>query len=338
MSSPADRVVVITGGSAGVGRAAARAFAGRGARVGIIARGADRLEAVRREVEAAGPAASVQSADVADAGAVERAAEAIERELGPIDVWVNCAMAAVLAPVKETSARDFRRVTEVTYLGNVHGTLAALHRMLPRDEGVIVQVGSALAYRAIPLQATYCAAKHAARAFSDSLRVELLHEGSGVKVTSVHLPGLNTPQFDWARTTLPRAPRPVAPVFQPEVAADAIVWAADHPKREHWVAASTVVTIAGNKLAPGVGDRYLARTAYEGQQGDEPVGEDRPDYLRAPLPGDRGAHGRFDDEARERSLAWWATKRRRLLALAAAGVAAGGAVLAAARTRWGRAG
>jgi len=329
----AGRVVVITGGSAGVGRATARAFAERGARVGVIARGTDRLEAVRREVEAAGAAASVQAADVADAEAVERAAEAIERELGPVDVWINCAMAAVLAPVKETSAPDFRRVTEVTYLGCVHGTLAALHRMLPRDEGVIVQVGSALAYRAIPLQATYCAAKHAARAFSDSLRVELLHEGSAVKVTTVHLPGLNTPQFDWVRTTLPRAPRPVAPVFDPEVAADAILWAADHPKREHWVAGSTLMTIAGNKLAPGIVDRYLARTGYDGQQDEQLVGGDRRDYLWEALPGDPGAHGRFDEEAHARSPAWWATKHRRPLAFAAAAVAAAGGAFLAARTR-----
>ena len=313
-------VVVITGASAGVGRATARAFAARGDSVALIAREPGRLEATRREVEAAGGRGLVCPLDVADAEAVEAAADRIERELGPIEVWVNCAMSAVLAPVAETRAADVRRVTEVTYHGYVHGTLAALARMRPRDRGVIVMVGSALAYRAIPLQATYCAAKHAIRGFADSLRVELIAEGSGVRVTSVHLPGLNTPQFGWVRTTLRRHPQPVPPIYQPELAADAIVWASEHPRREFFVGGSTVATIVGNKLAPRVADRYLARTNIEAQQTDDPIPPGRADYLDAPLPGDRGAHGRFDPQATSRSPTWWVTRHRARLG-AAAGLA-----------------
>ncbi len=232
------------------------------------------------------------------------------------------AMAATLSFVRETDAADFRRVTEVTYLGHVHGTLAALGRMRARDAGVIVMVGSALAYRAIPLQATYCAAKHAARAFADALRCELLHEGSGVRVTTVHLPGLNTPQFEWVRTTLRRRPRPVAPVYQPELAAEAIVWASEHPRRELFVGGSTVATILGNRLAPRLADRYLAATAVDGQQDEEPVEPGRPDDLYEPVPGDPGAHGRFDDEASTRSPTWWLTRRRAALAASALSAAA----------------
>jgi NAD(P)-dependent dehydrogenase (short-subunit alcohol dehydrogenase family) len=320
-------VVVITGASSGVGRATARRFAADGADVVLIARGADGLEAARAECEALGARALVCVADVAEAAAVEAAAERAETELGPIDVWVNCAMAAVLAPVWETSAAEFRRTTEVTYLGCVHGTLAALARMRPRDRGVIVQVGSALSYRAIPLQATYCAAKFAIRGFTDALRCELLHEGSGVRLTMVQLPGLNTPQFEQVRTTLRRHPRPVAPIWQPEVAADAIAFAAAHPRRELWVGHNTVAVIVGNMLAPRLADRYLARTNISAQQTDIPIDPDRPDYLDAPLPGDRGAHGRFDAEAKPSSLQLALTKRKRvLLAAAAAGIA--GAALA----------
>jgi NADP-dependent 3-hydroxy acid dehydrogenase YdfG len=323
-------VVVITGASSGVGRATARAFARRGAAIGLIARDRARLEATLREVEAAGARGLVCPLDVTDATAVAAAAERVERELGPIDVWVNAAMAAVLAPVSATAAGDVRRVTEVVYLGAVHGTLAALPYMRERDRGVIVMAGSALAYRAIPLQATYCAAKHAVRGFADALRCELMAEGSGVRVTSVHLPGLNTPQFGWVRTTLRRHPQPVEPVYQPELAAEAIVWASEHPRREFFVGGSTVATIAGNKLAPRIADRYLARTNIDAQQTGDPIPADRPDYLYAPLPGDRGAHGRFDDIATAWSPTWWATKRRARLASAAA-IATAAVVFAAQR-------
>jgi NAD(P)-dependent dehydrogenase (short-subunit alcohol dehydrogenase family) len=319
--------VVITGASAGVGRATAIAFARRGDRVALLARGEVGLAAAARDVEAVGGRALVVPCDVADAAAVEAAAERVEAELGPIDVWVNCAMTAVLAFVHETEAADFRRVSEVIYLGCVHGTLAALRRMRPRDRGVIVQVGSALAYRAIPLQASYCAAKFAMRGFTDALRTELRHDGSGVRVTMVQLPGLNTPQFTWVRTTLRRQPRPVAPVYQPELAADAIVHAATHPRRERWVGGSTVATIVGTKLVPGLADRYLARTNVDAQQTEQPLDPSRPDYLYSSLDEDRGAHGPFDDEAKARSLQWSLAKRRRLLGAGAA-TAVGAAVLA----------
>jgi NADP-dependent 3-hydroxy acid dehydrogenase YdfG len=326
-------VVVVTGASAGVGRATARAFARRGDAVALIARGVEGLQAAAREVHAAGGRPLVCPLDVADAGAVRDAAAEIERTLGPIDVWVNCAMAAVLAPVAETAAEDVRRVTEVTYLGFVHGTLAVLPAMRARDRGVIVMVGSALAYRAIPLQATYCAAKHAVRGFADALRVELMAEDSGVRVTTVHLPGLNTPQFGWVKTTLRRHPQPVPPIYQPEVAADAIVWASDHPRREYFVGGSTVMTILGNKLSPRVADRYLARTNIEAQQTSDPIPPDRPDYLFAPLPGPHDAHGRFDDLATARSPTWWVTKHRARLAAGALAAGAAGLGAAVARRR-----
>jgi NADP-dependent 3-hydroxy acid dehydrogenase YdfG len=316
-------VVAITGASAGVGRATAIAFARRGDRVALIAREPEQLEAALEDVRRAGGDGITCPLDVADAQAVVDAAERIEQELGPIDVWVNDAMAAVLAPVHETTAEEFRRVTEVTYLGFVHGTLAVLPRMRARDRGVIVQVGSALAYRAIPLQATYCAAKHAVRGFTDALRCELMAENSGVKVTSVHMPGLNTPQFGWVRTTLRRHPQPVPPIYQPEIAADAIVWASDHPRREFFVGGTTVMTIVGNKLAPRIADRYLAKTNIQAQQTDIPISPDRPDYLERPLPGDRGPHGIFDDKASSFSPTWWATKHRAKLAGAATAAAAG---------------
>lgn len=311
------RVVVVTGASAGVGRATARAFAARGDAVALLARGEEGLAAAREEVERAGARALVRPVDVADAAAVDDAASAVEAELGPIDVWVNDAMTAVFAPVVDTTADEFRRVTEVTYLGYVHGTLAALKRMRARDHGVIVQVGSALAYRAIPLQAGYCAAKHAIRGFTDALRAELLHDSSGVRLTMVQLPGLNTPQFGWVKTTLSRHPRPVAPVYQPEMAARAIVWAADHPRRELWVGAATPLTIWASRLAPGLVDRYLAHTSVDAQQTDQPIDPARPTYLWEPLPGDHGAHGIFDDEAHPRSAQLWLTKRRWGLAVVA---------------------
>jgi NAD(P)-dependent dehydrogenase (short-subunit alcohol dehydrogenase family) len=257
-------------------------------------------------------------ADVSDHDALEAAAQRIEEALGPIDVWVNNAMTAVFAAVAETSAEELRRVTEVTYLGQVHGTLVALRRMRPRNRGTIVQVSSALAHRGIPLQASYCGAKHAMKGFTESLITELRHEGSAVEVTMVALPGLNTPQFGWVRAKLPRHPRPVAPVYEPEVAARAIVWASEHPRRELKVGFPTLFTILGNRIAPGLLDRYLARTNVEGQQTDEPLEPDREDYLTTPVPGDHGAHGRFDDEATARSPHLWITTHRGTVVGAAA--------------------
>ncbi|MFL5836258.1 MAG: SDR family oxidoreductase [Solirubrobacteraceae bacterium] len=324
--------IVVTGASAGVGRATARAFGARGDRIALLARGEDGLNAARREVEEAGGTGLPIPTDVADPDQVEAAAQRAEQELGPIDVWVNDAMTSIFAPTWEIAPDEFRRATEVTYLGFVWGTMTALRRMRARDRGTIVQVGSALAYRGIPLQSAYCGAKHAVEGFTESLRTELLNEGSNVAVTMVQLPALNTPQFETVRTRLPRHPRPVAPVYQPEVAAKAIVWAADHPRREIKVGASTAVTVAGNKLLPGLGDWYLARTAVDGQQTQDPVNGDRPDNLFAPVPGDHGAHGRFDDEAKPRSAQLWLTTHKGVLA-AGAGVAAAAAAGAAAVLR-----
>ena len=321
-----SRTVVITGASAGVGRATAIAFARQGARVGLIARGREGLDAAARDVEAAGGTALAVPCDVSDAAGVDAAAERIESELGPIDVWVNNAMTAVLADTWDVTPEDFRRVTEVTYLGYVHGSLAALSRMRPRDSGVILQVGSALAYRAIPLQSTYCGAKFAIRGFTDSLRCELMHEKSAVRVTMIQLPGLNTPQFTSVRTTLKRQPRPVAPVFQPEVAAEAILFAADHRRREVWVGGNTVTIILANHLAPWVADRFLAKTNVDAQQTPMPLPDERPDYLYEPLPGDQGAHGIFSDEAKARSVQLDLTRNRRAVAAGVAALAAGAVV------------
>src|SRR3954465_2555558 len=265
------KVVAVTGASAGIGRATVRELARRGADVGLIARGEERLEAAAREVREAGRRACVAPADVADAQAVERAAERIESELGPIDVWINVAMAAVLAEVPDCTAEEFRRVTDVTYLGSVHGVQAALRRFLPRDRGVIVQVGSALSRRGIPLQATYCGAKHAVKGFLDSLRAELIHRGADIQVALVQLPGVNTPQFDWVRTRLHKHPQPVPPIYQPEVAARAIVFAAEHPRREMWVGLPTVYTIVGEKFASGFMDRYLAKSNEKAQEAAKPI-------------------------------------------------------------------
>ncbi|HZO97884.1 MAG TPA: SDR family oxidoreductase [Gaiellaceae bacterium] len=314
------RVVAITGASAGAGRATALAFARTGADVGLIARGGERLESARRELEELGVRAAVAPADVADAGQVEAAAQRIEDELGPIAVWVNNAMATVFAPVADTTPEEFRRATEVTYLGSVWGTMAALRRMRPRDAGVIVQAGSALAYRGIPLQAPYCGAKHALQGFLESLRAELMHEGSRVRLTMVQLPALNTPQFTWSRAKLPRAPRPVPPIYQPEVAAGAIVWAAGHPRRELLVGWPTVKAVVGNAIAPALVDRYLAVTGWETQQTDRPVEPARRDNLFEPVPGDQAARGPFDAGARGRSVQLALVKRR--VPLLAAGLAA----------------
>jgi NAD(P)-dependent dehydrogenase (short-subunit alcohol dehydrogenase family) len=303
-------VVAITGASAGVGRAAARAFAADGADIGLIARGPERLESARREVEELGRRAVVAETDVADHTQVEAAATKIEEELGPIDVWVNNAIATVFAPVMDTTPEEFRRATEVTYLGSVWGTMTALRRMRPRDQGVIVQVGSALAYRGIPLQAAYCGGKHALQGFLESLRAELMHEGSHVHLTMVQLPALNTPQFTWSRAKLPRSPQPVPPIFQPEVAAEAIVWAASHPRRELMVGWPTVKAIVGNAIVPGIADRYLARTGFDAQQTDQPLDRDRPDNLFEPVPGDQGARGPFDEQSRRRSIQLKLSKHR----------------------------
>jgi len=322
-SSSADAaqlVVALTGASSGVGRAAARAFAAKGAAVGLMARGADALAATAEEVRGLGGQAMTLPTDVADADAVERAAEALEDQFGRIDVWVNNAMVSVFAPVAEIAPEEFRRVTEVTYLGVVYGTLCALRRMRPRDSGVVVQVGSALAYRGIPLQSAYCAAKHAIQGFTESLRCELMHAHSGVRVTMVQLPALNTPQFDVVRTRLPGSPQPVPPIYQPELAAEAIVAAASRPaRREWWVGGSTTLTMLGNSVVPGIADRYLARNGYDAQQTGEPVDPRRGDNLFEPLPGDRGAHGDFDRAAKTRSVQWRITRHRRALALAGGG-------------------
>jgi NAD(P)-dependent dehydrogenase (short-subunit alcohol dehydrogenase family) len=306
-----SQVVVITGASAGVGRATAVAFARRGARIGLVARGLEGLEGARSDVEAAGGEAIAISADVAVAAEVERAADSVEEAFGPIDVWVNNAMATIFAPFADLTAAEYARATEVTYLGTVYGTMAALRRMRPRNRGTIVQVGSSLAYRGIPLQAPYCGAKHGVKGFTESLRCELLHDRSDVHVTMVELPAVNTPQFTLGRTKMPNHPQPVPPIYQPEIAADAIVWAASARRREVYVGAPAVATIIGNKLAPQLGDHYLARMGYESQQTDEAVDPNRPDNLFEPVPGDHGSHGIFDDRAVDRSLQLWLTKNRR---------------------------
>jgi NAD(P)-dependent dehydrogenase (short-subunit alcohol dehydrogenase family) len=315
-------VVVITGASAGAGRAAVREFARHGASIGLIARGRDGLEGARREVEAAGGQALVLPTDVANAREVEAAAERVENELGPIDIWVNDATTSVFSPIREMTAEEFKRVTEVAYLGYVYGTLSALKRMLPRDRGTIVHVGSALAYRSIPLQAAYCAAKHAVLGFHAALRTELLHDRSNVHTTMVQMPALNTPQFGWVKSRLPRKAQPVPPIFQPEVAARAIYYAAHHPtRREYYAGWSTVKAIVGNKLVPSLADHYLARTGYDSQQYDGTEDPNRPNNLMEPVPGDHGAHGAFDDQAHSRSLELWAETHASWLAAAAAGLA-----------------
>jgi NAD(P)-dependent dehydrogenase (short-subunit alcohol dehydrogenase family) len=326
-----SQVVVITGASAGIGRATVRAFAARGASIGLLARGQDGLLAAKREVEDLGGKALVLPLDVSAADQVELAAAEVEEKLGPIDVWINNAMVSVFSPVREMTAEEYRRVTEVTYLGSVYGALAALRRMLPRDRGSIVQVGSALAYRGIPLQSAYCGAKHALQGFCDSLRTELIHDGSRVRLTEVHLPAVNTPQFGWVKSRLPRKPQPVPPIYQPEVAARAIVWAADHDRREIWVGWPTVKAIAGNKIAPGYADRYLAKNGYESQQYDGLADPHRAHNLWEPVPGDPGAHGDFDERATGRSFQLWASTHRGLLALAGASLAGLGLLWAASR-------
>jgi len=311
-------VVVITGASAGVGRATARAFGKRGAKVGLIARGRDGLEAAKREIEESGGEAIVLPLDVTDENAVEQAAAEVERAFGPIGIWINNAMLSVFSPIMEMTPDDYRRVTDVTYLGYVWGTLAALRRMKPRDRGVIVQVGSALAYRGIPLQSAYCAAKHAVQGFHDSLLTELIHDGSNVRVVMVQMPALNTPQFRWVKSRLPRKAQPVPPIFQPEVAADAIVWAAYSGRREVNVGWPASKAIIGNNFVPGFADHYLAKNGYEAQMIDEPEVPGRPDNLWSPLPGDHGAHGVFDDRSTNVCVEMELNKRRGWIAAGAA--------------------
>ena len=304
-----ERVAVITGASAGVGRATARVLARRGWSLGLLSRGRRGLDGACREVTDAGVRAVAVPTDVADAEAVVAAAQRVEDELGPIDAWINNAMTSVFGPFLEVSLDDVRRVTEVTYLGYVHGTRAALERMRPRDRGVIVQVGSALAFRGIPLQAAYCGAKHAIRGFSDSVRSELLHDRSGIRICEVHLPALNTPQFRWVRSVLSREARPVPPIYDPEIAADAIAWILEHPRRSMWVGPSTVGTIVASAIAPGLLDRFLAKTGYRAQQTREPRDPNRPDNLDAPVDEDVGAHGPFAGAAHAGTIQLRLSKR-----------------------------
>lgn len=306
-------VAVITGASAGLGRACVRMFASNGYDVGLIARGKDGLLGAKKEVLELGRRAYFCQVDVADGDAVEEAAGIIEQQLGPIVVWVNNAMNSVFSPVKKMTPLEFKRVTEVTYLGQVNGALAALKRMLPRDRGSIVFVGSALAYRGIPLQAAYSGAKHAIEGFYDSLRAELLHDKSKVQVTIVELPAMNTTQFGFVKTRLPNKPRPMGTIYQPEVAADAILFAAEHDRREIMVGWPTVYTIVGNKIAPWYGDRVLAKGGIKGQQTDEPEDPDRSHNLWHPIPGDHGAHGSFDDKAKNYSIELWFSKNKAMV-------------------------
>lgn len=309
-----NEVVVVTGGSAGVGRAVVREFAEAGADIAILARGQDRIDTTVAEVRAAGRRALGISVDVADGDAVEAAAEQIERELGPIDIWVNNAFAGIFSRFMDMTDAEYRRVTDVTYFGQVHGTRAALKRMLPRDRGTIVLVGSALAYRGIPLQSAYCGAKHAIQGFLDSIRPELEHENSKVHVTMVQLPALNTPQFDWARAHIRHKPRPVGRIYQPEVAARAIRFAAYAKRKEVWVGYTTVQAIRGDQLASPLADEYLAATGVDGQSSNEPIEADRRDNLFEPVPGDFAAHGRFDDRAHEASWQMELNRHRSLIA------------------------
>ena len=332
------QTIAITGASAGIGRAAARLFGQRGDRVGLIARGQAGLDGAAREVEEAGGKALAVSADVADYAQVVAAARDIEEHFGPIDVWVNVAFTSVFAPFSEITPEEFRRVTQVSYLGFVHGTMAALARMRPRDRGVIVQVGSALGERSIPLQSAYCGAKHAINGFTFSLRCELLHDKSGVHVTAVQMPAVNTPQFSWVRSKLPRHPQPVPPIYQPEVAARGIVFAAAHPRRrQYYVGATTTATILANRVVPGLLDRYLARTGYSSQQTGGREGSGRPGNLWAPAdnpPGaDYGAHGEFDDKSHPHSAQLLLSHHRLATAAAAAAAAAGVVVASRARRR-----
>ncbi|MGH9064274.1 MAG: SDR family oxidoreductase [Acidimicrobiales bacterium] len=334
-----DQTVVITGSSAGIGRATAQLFGRRGASVGLVARGEAGLEGAAKEVEQGGGKALAIPTDVADYGQVEEAARRVESALGPIDVWINVAFTSVFAPFWEIAPEEFRRVTEVSYLGFVHGTRVALDRMRPRDHGTIVQVGSALGSRSIPLQSAYCGAKHAINGFTSSLRCELIHERSKVRITVVQMPAVNTPQFSWVLSRLPNHPQPVPPIYQPEVAARGVAYAVDHPgRKQYWVGGTTAATILANKGAAGLLDRYLGRTGFKSQQTAEKVGPGRPNNLWEPVDGrggsDHGAHGQFDQRSHDDSPELWVSHHARLLSGAVSGAAAGGlGLLAAARLR-----
>jgi NAD(P)-dependent dehydrogenase (short-subunit alcohol dehydrogenase family) len=332
------QTVVVTGASAGIGRATARLFGQRGARVALIARGQAGLDGAARDVTQAGGQALAISADVADYEQVSSAARQVEQHFGPIDVWVNVAFTSVFAPFGEITAEEFRRVTEVSYLGFVHGTMAALAVMRPRGRGTIVQVGSALGERSIPLQSAYCGAKHAINGFTSSLRCELLHENSGVHVTVVQMPAVNTPQFSWVRSRLPEHPQPVPPIYQPEVAARGVLYAAGHPgRRQYWVGASTAATLLANRVIPALLDRYLARTGYRSQQTAQAAEPGRPDNLFQPVDGDHGrdhgSRGVFDDRSHDRSPQLWLAQHARVPSGLLAGAAVAGAFLAARRGR-----
>jgi NAD(P)-dependent dehydrogenase (short-subunit alcohol dehydrogenase family) len=335
--SPRPQVVAVTGASGGIGRATAVAFGARGARVALLARGRAGLEAAADEVRAAGGHPLVVEVDVADPDAVAAAVDTVEQQLGPVDVWVNVAFTSVFAPFDQIAPEEFRRVTEVTYLGYVYATMAILPRMKQRGAGTIVQVGSTLAYRGIPLQTAYCGAKHAIQGFHESLRCELLHEKSAVHVTMVQMPAVNTPQFEWVRSRLPRKPQPVPPIYEPQLAARAVVHAADHPRRrEYWVGGSTAGTLVANAVAPGLLDRYLARTGFDSQQTDEPSDPDTPDNLEQPADDarDYGTRGRFDSRSTDRSPQLWASQHHGLLGVVGGiATAAAAAAVAARRSR-----
>lgn len=326
-----QKVVVVTGASAGLGRAIAHGFAERGAKVALLARNPEALEAAAEECRRLGGEALAIPTDVSDAEAVERAAAEAEEKLGPIDVWVNDAMVSVFSPVKEMEASDYRRVTEVLYLGFVHGTLAALKRMLPRDRGTIIQIGSALSYRSIPLQSAYCAAKHAINGFTDSLRCELHHDGSHVKLTNVQMPAMNTVQFDWVKNRMPHNTQPVPPIFEPEIAAGVVVAAgyARWPRREYWVGTSTTMAIVGQMFIPGLLDRYLGKTAYKSQQiQDEMRDPAAPNNLYEYVPGTHSTRGKFDARSKQRSVEVSLAMHRNWIAVGALGLIAAAAVVA----------
>lgn len=332
----APRVVVVTGSSAGLGRAIAHAYAKCGCKLALLARNPEALAAAKEECEQLGGQAIFIPTDVSDADAVERAAGQIEEQLGPIDIWVNNAMVSVFSPVKEMEAADYKRVTDVLYLGFVHGTLSALRRMLPRDRGTIIQIGSALAYRSIPLQSAYCACKHAINGFTDSLRCELLHDNSNVKVTAIQMPAMNTTQFDWVKNRMPHDTQPVPPIFEPEVSAAVVVAAgfAKNPRREYWVGSPTVEAILGQKIIPGLLDLYLGKTGYKSQQiASEPRDPNAPNNLYDFVPGVHSARGKFADRSKRTSAEVYVSLHREWFALGAFAVIGAAATLLALRRR-----